>query len=171
MAVPHQCPPPHLGLWRGTCPRPLCTVRACPQSTKGFGALLCLRVPMHAMRLSVHCTVYSTVYLITHPMIIITDEDNNENANELMTRESFDCQNGHYKITGLCENTPFHLLSSYCRAIIQCQFKSLTNFEIGVGGAREIRGWGHCPLPPLATALEYLWNLLESKMAAVTWTW
>ena len=31
--------------------------------------------------------------------MIITDEDNNENANEQMTRESFDCQNGHYKLT------------------------------------------------------------------------
>ena len=80
--------------------------------------------------------------------MIITDEDNNKNANELMTRESFGCQNGHYKLTGQCENTPFHLLSSYCRAIIQYQFKSLTNFEIGVGGgAREIRGGGIAPAP------------------------
>ena len=54
---------------------------------------------------------------LAHPaydQLIITDEDNNENANELMTRESFDCQNGHYKLRGQCENTPFHLLSSYC---------------------------------------------------------
>ena len=54
--------------------------------------------------------------------MIITDEDNNENANELMTRESFDCQNGHYKLTGQCENTPFHLLSSYCRAELNFQY-------------------------------------------------
>ena len=87
--------------------------------------------------------------------MIITDEDNNKNANELMTRESFGCQNGHYKLTGQCENTPFHLLSSYCRAIIQYQFKSLTNFEIGVGGGGKRNSWwGHCPCPPLATALE-----------------
>ena len=87
--------------------------------------------------------------------MIITDEDNNENANELMTRKSFDCQNGHYRLTGQCENTPFHLLSSYNRAIIQYQFKSLTNFEIGVrgGGAREIRGGDIVPPPPLAKAL------------------
>ena len=79
--------------------------------------------------------------------MIITDEDINEIANELMTRERFDCKNGHYKLTGQCENTPFHLLSSYCRAIIQYHFKSLTNFEIGVGG-REIRGGGIGPQPP-----------------------
>ena len=80
--------------------------------------------------------------------MIITDENNNENANELTTRESFNCQNGHDKLTGQCENTPFHLLSSYCRAIIQYQFKSLTNFEIGVGGGREIHGGGIAPCPP-----------------------
>ena len=53
--------------------------------------------------LYVYSTVYSTVYLITHytlyEQLIITDEDNNGNANELMTRECFDCQNGHYKLT------------------------------------------------------------------------
>ena len=40
--------------------------------------------------------------------MIITDEDNNANANELMTLESFDCQNGHYKLTGQCEHTPLN---------------------------------------------------------------
>ena len=34
--------------------------------------------------------------------MIIIDEDNNENANELMTGKL--CwQNGHYKLTGQCE--------------------------------------------------------------------
>ena len=81
--------------------------------------------------------------------MIITDEDNNENANDLMTRERFACQNGHYKLTGQCENTPFHLLSSYCRAIIQYQFQSLTNFEIGVGWGKRNSWWGHwLPAPP-----------------------
>ena len=96
--------------------------------------------------------------------MVITEEDNNDNANELMTLESFDCQNGHYKLTGQCENTPFHLLSSYSRAIIQYQFKSLTNFEIGVGGKRN-SWWGHCllPPPPLATALPITLNTLTKE--------
>ena len=42
-------------------------------------------------------------------ILIITDEDNNENVNEqigdLISRESFACQNGQYKLTCQCENT------------------------------------------------------------------
>ena len=55
--------------------------------------------------------------------MIITNEDNNENATEeigeLITWESilksFVCQNGHYKLTCQCENTissAFALLQS-----------------------------------------------------------
>ena len=52
------------------------------------------------------------------------------------------------------KNIRFHLLSSYCRTIIQYKFTSLTTFEIGVGGKRD-SWWGHCPpAPPLATALD-----------------
>ena len=88
-----------------------------------------------------------------YSLVIITDEDNNENANELMTRESFNCQNGHYKLIGQCEKTPFHLLSSYCRAIIHYQFKSLKNFKIGLEGQEKfVVGIAPCP-PPLATAM------------------
>ena len=76
--------------------------------------------------------------------MIITDEDNNENANELMTRESFDCQNGHYKLTGLCENTisfTFKLLQSNNPISIQI----LNKFRNWRGGGREIRGGDIAP--------------------------
>ena len=52
------------------------------------------------------------------------------------------------------KNIPFHLLSSYCRAIILYKFKSLKTFEIGVGGGQEGFVVGALPpCPPLATAL------------------
>ena len=60
------------------------------------GAVPSPRVPMHAMRLSVHTHIYTHNNLYT----IITDEDNNENGNkqieELIIQESFACQ---YKLT------------------------------------------------------------------------
>ena len=60
------------------------------------------------MRLSEHCTVYSTV--ITHYTPYIHygrgQHDNaNEQIEELITRESYNFQNGYYKITCQCENT------------------------------------------------------------------
>ena len=74
-------------------PEPKCITQSKMQRSQiNFAQEIWLR----SHRSGQHC---STVYLITHytpyDQLIITDEDNNENANELMTRESFDCQNGH----------------------------------------------------------------------------
>ena len=97
------------------------------------------------MCLKLHCSVYSKVfenfnyiYRNDHIRMIITDEDSNENANEQIgeiTRESFACQNGHYKLT--CQvKTPFHLLSRYSAIAV----------PRGGGGRMP-------PAPPLATVL------------------
>ena len=73
-------------------------------------------VPMHAMRLSVHLAVYSTVYCkyTLYTIMIITDDNNNENfkIGELITQESCAAQNGHISLH-VNVKTPFHLLSPY----------------------------------------------------------
>ena len=53
---------------------------------------------------------------------------------ELITRESFACQNGHYKLTCQCEKT------------ISYNFKILANFE-GWGGGQEVFVVGALPSP------------------------
>ena len=83
----------------------------------------------------------------------IMDEDNNENienANEqireMITRESFVCQNGHYKHTFQCENTfwsAFTLLQSNNLVLIQ----NLNKISKLAGG-RVLRGGGGCPHAP-----------------------
>ena len=63
MAVPHSIPVPPLGLWRVTCPRaPMHGTRLPSVHKRVWWHVPILRVPMHAMRLSVHCTVYSIHY-------------------------------------------------------------------------------------------------------------
>ena len=79
-----------------------------PAPPRGLGASPLPRVPMYDMRLTVQYTVYCNYTLLR---MIITDEDNNENANEqigeMITRGSFAGQNGHYKLTCKCESTIF----------------------------------------------------------------
>ena len=82
--------------------------------------------------------------------MIITDEDNNENANELMTRESFDCQNGHYKLTGQCENTisfTFKLLQSNNPISIQILNKFRNWLGVGVEEKFVVGTLPPCPPP------------------------
>ena len=43
--------------------------------------------------------------------------------------ESFACQNGHYRLTCQFEQTPFHLLLRYCKAIIHYLFKITKHFQ------------------------------------------
>ena len=71
----------------------------------------------------------------------------NEQIGELITRESFAYQNGHYKLTCQCENT-IYLLSRYSRAKIHY----LSKFRRS-GGESLVGGGRLPPAPPLATAL------------------
>ena len=96
------------GLWRGTCPgAPMHSTRLPLFHQRVWGYLPFLHVPMHAMRLSVHCTLYSTVYLITlyYTLYSLWSLLTRTTMRMLMSwwRESFDWQNGHYKLTGQCD--------------------------------------------------------------------
>ena len=85
--------------------------------------------------------------------MIITDEEKNENANEqigkLITRKSFACQNGHYKLTCQCENTISSVFT-----VLQSN-NPLLIFEGWRGKQESLVGGGALPpaTPPLATAL------------------
>ena len=92
--------------------------------------------------------------------MVITDEDNNEYANEqigdLITRESFACQKA---IIGLqvSVKAPFRLLSRNMQSNNLLLILNLKNIlKVGVGrGARGIRGGGgDCPLPPFGCGPE-----------------
>ena len=97
------------------------------------------------------------VYTVQYTVIIkhyttLWSENVNEQIWELITRESFAGQNGHYKLTTCqCENTissAFTLLQGNTSLIL---FKIFANFERFVGIKRDSL-WNHCPLPP-STAL------------------
>ena len=78
--------------------------------------------------------------------MIITDEDNNEKGDD---GKAFDCQNGHYKLTGKSKNTPFHFSFKLLQSNNPISIQILNKFwNWRGGGARGIRGGGIAPLPP-----------------------